>query len=87
MKFDHLVRHNGIDYPAGTEVPVETTSKVELTDNVPEGALDTNSDGNVNAYDEEGNVVGAVVAEEIEKLQEEAGEVIQEQQTKKRGKK
>ena len=25
MKFDHLVRHNGVDYPAGTEVPVGST--------------------------------------------------------------
>lgn len=87
MKFDHLVRHNGVDYPAGTEVPVETTPKVELTDNVPEGALETNPDGSVNAYDEAGNVAGTVAAEEVEKLQEEVGEVIQEQQTKKRGKK
>lgn len=87
MKFDHLIRHNGVDYPAGTEVPVETVPKVELTDNVPEGALDTNPDGSVNAYDEAGNVVGVVAAEEVEKLQEEAGGVIQEQQTKKRGKK
>ena len=87
MKFDHLVRHNGVDYPAGTEVPVEATPKVELTDNVPEGALETNPDGSVNAYDEAGNVVGTVAVEEVEKLQEEAGEVIQEQQTKKRGKK
>ena len=87
MKFDHLVRHNGVDYPAGAEVPVEVAPKVELTDNVPEGALDTNPDGSVNAYDEEGNVVGTVAMEEVEKLQEEVGEVIQEQQTKKRGKK
>ena len=24
MKFDYLVKHNGIYYPAGTEVPIET---------------------------------------------------------------
>lgn len=29
MKFDHLVRHNGVDYPAGTEVPVGAVSKAE----------------------------------------------------------
>lgn len=87
MKFEHLVRHNGVDYPAGTEVPVETAPKVELNDNVPEGALDTNPDGSVNAYDEAGNVVGTVAAEEVEKIQEEAGAAILEQQTKKRGKK
>ena len=26
MKFDYLVKHNGIYYPAGTEVPTEETS-------------------------------------------------------------
>lgn len=26
MKFDYLVKHNGIYYPAGTEVPMEETS-------------------------------------------------------------
>lgn len=25
MKFAHLVKHNGIYYPAGTEVPIETS--------------------------------------------------------------
>lgn len=34
MKFDHLVRHNGVDYPAGTEVPVGTVSKEETKQNV-----------------------------------------------------
>lgn len=24
MKFDYLVKHNGVYYPAGTEVPIET---------------------------------------------------------------
>ena len=26
MKFDYLVKHNGIYYPAGTDVPIEETS-------------------------------------------------------------
>lgn len=26
MKFDYLVKHNGVYYPAGTDVPIETTS-------------------------------------------------------------
>lgn len=34
MKFDHLVRHNGVDYPAGTEVPVGAVSKEETKQNV-----------------------------------------------------
>ena len=85
MKYPYIVCKNGVWYPAGAEVPED--AKVEMTDNVPEGALNTNPDESVNAYDEEGNVVGTVAMEEVEKLQEEAGEVIQEQQTKKRGKK
>ena len=34
-----------------------------LTDNVPEGALQTNPDGSVNTYDADGNKVGTVDAE------------------------
>ena len=26
MKFDYLVKHNGVYYPAGTEVPIEETN-------------------------------------------------------------
>lgn len=29
MKFDHLVKHNGIYYPAGADVPIEETKKSE----------------------------------------------------------
>lgn len=39
-----------------------------LTDNVPEGALQTNQDGSVNAYDEDGNKIGTVDAETVEKM-------------------
>ena len=39
-----------------------------LTDNVPEGALQTNPDGSVNAYDEDGNKIGTVDAETVEKM-------------------
>lgn len=85
MKYDHLVRHNGVDYPAGTEVPVEVPIKVDLTDDVPEGALDVNADGSVNSYDANGNVVGTVSAEEFERLQEQAGEAFAEQEKSKRG--
>lgn len=39
-----------------------------LMDNVPEGALQTNPDGSVNAYDEDGNKIGTVDAETVEKM-------------------
>ncbi len=79
MKFDHVVKHNGVIYPAGAEVPVDIPKEVELTDNVPAGALDTNSDGSVNAYDKAGDKVGTVDAEAVAVAQEEAGEVFTEQ--------
>lgn len=39
-----------------------------LTDNVPDGALQTNPDGSVNAYDADGNKVGTVDAETVERM-------------------
>ncbi len=39
-----------------------------LTDNVPEGALETNPDGSVNAYDASGKKVGEVDAKTVEAL-------------------
>lgn len=39
-----------------------------LTDNVPDGACQTNPDGSVNAYDADGNKVGTVDAETVEKM-------------------
>lgn len=48
-----------------------------LTDNVPEGALNTNPDGSVNAYDENGNPAGTVDAATVAELtgnEPEAGE-------------
>ena len=39
-----------------------------LTDNVPDGALQTNPDGSVNAYDADGNKVGTIDAETVEKM-------------------
>lgn len=41
MKFDHLVKHNGISYPAGTEVPVGVVA-VQMTEDVPKSVLDKN---------------------------------------------
>lgn len=87
MKYDHLVKFNGEYYPAGADVPVGDPVSVEMTDDVPDGALDANADGSVNAYDEDGNVVGAASAEEVEQLQEQAGEAFEEQDKPKRGRK
>lgn len=52
---------------------------VELTDDVPAGALDENPDGSVNTYDENGQKVGTASAEEAEKLQEAAGKIWQQE--------
>ena len=48
--------------------------KVELTDDVPDGALEENEDGSVNTYNADGKQVGTISAGELEKLQEAAGE-------------
>lgn len=71
MKYDHVVKHNGITYPAGTDVP--NGKKPELTNDVPTGALDNNPDGSVNVYDENGNAAGTIDAETVAQVQEEAG--------------
>lgn len=46
---------------------------VELTDDVPEGALEENQDGSTNVYNEAGEKVGTVDKETMERLREEAG--------------
>ena len=74
-------------YTPGMDVPGEPSAKVELTDEVPAGALDTNADGSVNAYDAVGNVVGTVSADAVEGLLKEVGEVLEEQDKPKRGRK
>lgn len=45
----------------------DETGKIigSLTNNVPEGALETNEDGSVNTYDADGNKVGTMSAEEF----------------------
>ena len=87
MKYGYAVKRNGVLYPAGTEIPEDKTLKVDLVDDVPEGALETNADGSVNAYDENGNLVGTVDADTVKELQEKAGEVLNEQPKAKGGKK
>lgn len=87
MKYGHTVKRDGILYPAGADVPVGAPVSVDMTDDVPEGALESNPDGSVNAYDESRNVAGTVSAEEVEQLQEQAGEAFKEQEKPKRGRK
>jgi len=42
MKFDYLVKHNGIYYPAGTDVPIETSGGGEVAPTVNvSGKVDT----------------------------------------------
>jgi hypothetical protein len=41
-----------------------------MTDKVPEGALDTDADGNVPTFDEDGNQVGTATPEEIKAAEE-----------------
>lgn len=46
--------------------------KVELTDDVPEGALEDNPDGSTNVYNEAGEKVGTMDKESVEKVMEAA---------------
>lgn len=82
MKYGYAVKKNGVLYTPGMEVP-----GVEMTDNVPDGALEPNADGTVNAYDEDGNIVGTLSPEEVEELQEEASAAFEAQDKPKRGRK
>ena len=72
---------------SGWKIKEDIPSEVGLTDDVPDGALETNVDGSVNAYDENRNLVGTVDADTVKVLEEEAGEVLQEQGKTKGGKK
>lgn len=47
-----------------------------MTDKVPEGALDTDADGNVPTFDEDGNQVGTATPEEIKAAEETVAENI-----------
>ena len=87
MKYGHMVKYKGEYYPAGTDVPVGNVAKAEATNDVPDGALDTNADGSVNSYDAEGNVAGTVDAETVVELQGQAGEALEEQKKPRRGRK
>ena len=67
MRFPYMINHNGTYYKAGEDVPMEIP---EMTDNVPDGALETNSDESINTYDEGGNLSGKIDAETAETVGE-----------------
>lgn len=54
---------------------VETVIAVEVTDEVPDGALEENPDGSVNTYNADGEKIGTVSKEEMERLRAAAGEL------------
>lgn len=59
---------------------VQVAAGVTATNNVPEGALETNADGSTNAYDADGNKVGTATPEQAaaakaQKEKENAGKV------------
>lgn len=63
-----------------TTAPVTTTEKVAIaTDNAPEGATETNTDGTVNLYDAAGNITGSVTKEEAEKMAAEVTKIVDEE--------
>lgn len=74
MKYSHIVIKDGVWYPAGTDVPVGAPVSVEMTDDVSDGALYDNEDGTVST-------------EDVEQLQEQAGESLEKQEKSKRGRK
>ena len=74
MKYSHIVIKDGVWYPAGTDVPVGAPVSVEMTDDVPNGALDGNADGTVST-------------EDVEQSREQAGEALEKQEKTKRGRK
>lgn len=47
---------------------------VELTDDVPDGAMEENPDGSINAYDDEGQAAGTVAPEDVESAEKELTE-------------
>lgn len=55
---------------AETDQTDQEQQQATMTDTVPEGALDTDADGNVPTYDTDGNQVGTATPEEIKAAEE-----------------
>ena len=62
----------------GATVVINTGAAAVATDKVPDGALQKNPDGTVNAYDADGNKVGTVSAETAEEAARNVGVIITE---------
>lgn len=56
--------------PPQTATDSSQEQQATMTDKVPEGALDTDADGNVPTFDEDGNQVGTATPEEIKAAEE-----------------
>ena len=52
------------------------------TDNVPEGALETNEDGTINTYNEDGEKVGTIPVDEAEAAMQNVTKIVIEQSGK-----
>lgn len=61
---------------AETDQADQEQQQATMTDTVPEGALDTDADGNVPTFDADGNQVGTATPEEIKAAEEAATENI-----------
>jgi phosphopantothenate synthetase len=64
--------------PAATVV-INTEKVAVATDNVPEGATETNADVTVNLYDAAGNITGSVTKEETDKMAAEVTKIVDEE--------
>lgn len=57
-------------------VNIYTGTTVTATDSIPNGALEDNSDGSVNVYNEEGKKVGTITKEEAEVVEQNAANIV-----------
>ena len=62
----------------GATVVINTRAAAVATDKVPDGALQKNQGGTVNAYDTDGNKVGTISAEAVEEAARNVGVIITE---------
>lgn len=58
---------------------VQVAAGVTATNNVPEGALETNADGSVNTYDADGNKVGTATPEQVAAAEAAAAKALEDQ--------
>lgn len=69
-------RQSGAAASTGNTDQEGQEQQATMTDKVPEGALDTDADGNVPTFDEDGNQVGTATPEEIKAAEEAVAENI-----------